>query len=529
MPDFYKLSVDETLSELKTQAESGLTEADARQRQTEYGKNALPVDSGTNWFQLIFGQFTDLMVIILIVAAVISAFLGDTKDVIVIMAIVILNAILGVYQEYQAEKALAALSAMQVPLVRVRRGGRVEQINAEDLVPGDIVVLSEGDRIPADGRIIQSINLQIEEAALTGESLPVDKTTAPISSEQAVALGDRTNMTFMGTAVNFGRGEMVVTRTGLKTELGNIAAMLLQVEQGITPLQRRLNRLGQILAIGAGVIVALVFLAGVIRGIPWADMFLTAISLAVAAVPEGLPALITISLSLGASRMVKRHALIRRLPAVETLGSVTIICSDKTGTLTKNEMTATRVSLPGHADVHITGTGYTPEGKFRSQEDTIELELNPILRRFLNTIALSTNAYLQPNEQHGNMSVVGDTTEGALLVAAQKGGLTREQLEKALPRVGELPFSSERKAMTTIHEVVGNDAKFVFPGTPYISITKGAPDQLIEWSTHEIVPDGPIPLTPERRQVWRDEINKLAPTRPARAGNCVSSPGQKPG
>ena len=510
MTDYYKLSVADTLTDLKTTPSTGLNDAEVSQRLAQYGKNALPVDAGTNWFKLILGQFTDLMVIILIAAAVISAFLGDTKDVVIIMAIVLLNAVLGVYQEYQAERALAALSAMQVPLVRVRRNGEVQQMSAEDLVPGDMVILGEGDRIPADGRLIQSINLQIEEAALTGESVPVNKDTEAITDGENVPLGDRHNMVYMGTAVNYGRGEMAVTQTGLKTELGNIAAMLLQVEEGITPLQRRLNRLGQTLALGAGVVVALVFVAGLIRGIPPADMFLTAISLAVAAVPEGLPALITISLSLGASRMVKRHALIRRLPAVETLGSVTVICSDKTGTLTKNEMTATRIALPGLDEVDITGIGYTPEGKFRLQDQTVDLRSNLPLSRFVQTIALSTNAYLQPGERAGSMSVVGDTTEGALLVAAQKGGHQRTELEKALPRVAEIPFSSERKAMTTIHEVMDDEAKKVFPESRYISITKGAPDKLVEWGTHEVTPEGPHPLNDERRKIWYEQIDNMA-------------------
>jgi P-type Ca2+ transporter type 2C len=286
--------------------------------------------------------------------------------------------------------------------------------------------------------------------------------------------------------------------------------MLLQVQEGITTLQRRLNMLGRTLALGAGVVVAMVFIAGLLRGIPPADMFLTAISLAVAAVPEGLPALITISLSLGASRMVKRHALIRRLPAVETLGSVTVICSDKTGTLTKNEMTATRISLPGMDEVDITGIGYTPEGKFRLQDQTVDLRSNLPLSRFVQAIALSTNAFLQPGERQGSMSVVGDTTEGALLVAAQKGGHSRTDLEKTLPRVAEIPFSSERKAMTTIHEVVDEDAKKVFPESRYISITKGAPDQLVEWASHELTPEGARPLTEERRKIWREQIDSMA-------------------
>jgi Ca2+-transporting ATPase len=526
MTDYFKLDVTQALRELEVDPVQGLSESDVAKRQAHHGKNTLPTDEGTNWLKLFFGQFTDLMVIILLVAAVVSALLGDTKDVIVIMAIVVLNAILGIYQEYKAEQALAALNALQVPMVRVRRGGNIVQISAEDLVPGDIVLLDEGDRVPADGRLIESINLQIDESALTGESVPVDKSTVPLSGDKPVAVGDRSNMAFMGTAVNYGRGALVVTQTGLKTELGSIAAMLLQVQQGETPLQRRLNDLGKALAIGAGIIVTVVFIAGVIRGIPVQDMFLTSISLAVAAVPEGLPALITISLSLGAARMVRRHALIRRLPAVESLGSVTVICSDKTGTLTKNEMTATTIALPGiDATVRITGSGYTPEGKFHLSNETfdtlemravdpeklkVSVELTESVKRFVRALALSTNAHVQPNGQNGRVSVMGDTTEAALLVAARKAGLTREELEIDLPRVGELPFSSDRKAMTTIHKIYGGEARKVFPQTDYISITKGAPDQLVEWATHELVTSGPVPLTPERRQSWYQQIDDMA-------------------
>jgi Ca2+-transporting ATPase len=515
MTEYYKSSVEQTLKELGTRLEEGQSSEEVKKRQEQYGKNVLPTDEGTNWLKLILGQFTDLMVIILIIAAVISFFLGDVKDVIVILAIVVLNAVLGIYQEYRAERALAALSAMQVPLVRVRRDREIHQISAEDLVPGDVVLLEEGDRIPADGRLVESVNLQIEEAALTGESVPVQKGIDAIESGESIPLGDRVNMAYLGTSVNYGRGTMVVTTIGLQTELGNIAAMLLQVEQGITPLQRRLNRLGQILAISAGIIVGIVFLAGVLRGIPIQDMFLTSISLAVAAVPEGLPALITISLSIGASRMVRRNALIRRLPAVETLGSVTIICSDKTGTLTKNEMTATNIALPHHADVSITGIGYTPEGDFRIEEERLQNihgagtpDLS--VTRLVQAIALSTNAYLEQDGKQGALHVVGDTTEGALLVAARKVGLTRETLEQDLPRVAELPFSSERKAMTTIHQVSSADAKDIFDESPYVSITKGAPDQLVHWATHETSPDGPIPLTEERRQAWLEKIDSMA-------------------
>ncbi len=517
MPEFYQLDVDQTLAELQTRPELGLNSTEVKSRQEKYGRNVLPAGEGTNWFKLIVGQFTDLMVIILIIAALISLFLGDAKDVVVILAIVILNAVLGIYQEYQAERALAALSAMQVPLVRVRRDGEVHQISAEDLVPGDIVLLQEGDRIPADGRLVESVNLQIEEAALTGESVPSEKNVRKLDGNGDVALGDRTNMVYLGTSVNYGRGTMAVTQIGLQTELGNIAAMLLQVEQGITPLQRRLNQLGKTLAAGAGLVVAIVFLTGLLRGIPLQEMFLTAISLAVAAVPEGLPALITISLSLGAARMVRRNALIRRLPAVETLGSVTIICSDKTGTLTKNEMTATSIALPFHENVSITGIGYSTEGKLRVGDDTLPnitlknaAKRNLTVSRVVQALALSTNAHLEKNGSQNSLSVVGDTTEGALLVAGQKAGVTREILEKDLPRVAELPFSSERKAMTTIHKIATDDAAEIFPNTAFISLTKGAPDQLVTWATHEAGPDGSIEITEERRQLWFKEIDEMA-------------------
>ena len=517
MPEFYKLSVEETLTDLSSTIETGLDSAEVTKRQEKYGLNVLPTDEGTNWIQLIISQFSDLMVIILIIAAIISFFLGDAKDVIVILAIVILNAVLGVYQEFRAERALAALNALQVPLVRVRRNREIHQVSAEQLVPGDIVILGEGDRIPADGRLTESVNLRIEEAALTGESLPVDKNIARMETNEAIAVADRTNMVYMGTTVNYGRGEFVVTSTGLQTELGNIAALLLQVEQGITPLQRRINRLGQILAVGAGIVVGIVFLAGLLRGIPAQEMFLTAISLAVAAVPEGLPALITISLSLGAGRMVRRNALIRRLPAVETLGSVTIICSDKTGTLTKNEMTATEIVLPHHKDIDITGIGYTPQGTFKIEDETLNTaamlngdQPDTSIQRVVQAIALSTNAYLEKTEDRETVSVVGDTTEGALLVAAQKAGVTREALENELPRVGELPFSSERKAMTTIHHVKNAAARSIFNDATYISITKGAPDQLVNWATHETAPDGSLELSTDRRQKWLDEIDEMA-------------------
>ncbi len=508
MTDYYRRSVHDTLAELGVEAAVGLTESQVRERQAQYGLNTLPAEGGLPWWKLLLSQFTDIMVLVLIGAAVVSAVLGDIKDVFIILAIVVLNAVLGFYQEYRAEQALAALSAMQVPHVRVRRGGHVHSVSATELVPGDIVLIEAGDRIPADGRLIEAVNLQIEESAMTGESMPVDKDTAVISNE--AALGERHNMVFMGTSVAYGRGEFVVTGTGLKTELGNIATLLQGVQKGKTPLQERLEGLGKILAGAAGVLVVIVFVAGVLRGNPVQEMLLTAISLAVAAIPEGLPAVITIGLSLGASRMVRRNALIRRLPAVETLGSVTTICSDKTGTLTRNEMTTTLVALPGHDDVTVSGVGYQPVGEFFVDGKRLHAMNDDALARFLKAAALCTDAYVEQEGENGHWTVVGDTTEGALLVAARKAGWSREQLQEDLPRVAEIPFSSERKAMTTIHEPRGRFATALFNHAPAVAFVKGAPDRLVDWATHETMPDGPIPLTEERRQVWLAKIDEMA-------------------
>ena len=285
MPDLYQMNVADVIEVLESDIQDGLLESEALTRQIQHGKNILPKGEGTGLLKLIIAQFTDMMVLILLAAAVISFFVGDVKDVIVILVIVVLNAILGVYQEYRAEQSLAALSAMQVPLVIVRRDGKVHEISAEELVPGDIVLLDEGNRTPADGRIIASANLHVEEAALTGESQPDSKDAQAMPADKDIALADRKNMVYMGTSVTFGRGEFVVTATGLKTELGNIAALLMQVEKGVTPLQRRLEQIGKALAIGAALIVAVVFVAGLLRGIELEEMFLVAISLAVAAVP----------------------------------------------------------------------------------------------------------------------------------------------------------------------------------------------------------------------------------------------------
>jgi Ca2+-transporting ATPase len=508
---WYALTGEEALRRLDTNLETGLTNEETQKRQQEFGKNELPSGQGISPLELLIGQFTSVMVLVLLVAALISFAIGESKDAVVILAIVILNAALGFFQEYQAEQALAALGAMQTPMVRVRRSGHVNEISALELVPGDIVLLEAGDRIPADGRLVEAVNLQIDESALTGESLAVQKMAAAMEDgDPPPALADQHNVAYMGTAVTYGRGVLAITGTGIKTQLGNIATLLQSVEKGRTPLQARLERMGLWLAGAALAVCVLVFITGVARGEDVEEMFLTAISLAVAAIPEGLPAVITIALALGARRMIKRRALIRKLPAVETLGSVSVICSDKTGTLTRNEMTATLIALPGRRDVTISGVGYNPVGGFHDGSEPLNPVNDDVLARILQAAALNTDAYLEHEGENGHWTVVGDTTEGALLVAAGKAGWNRETLEADLPRVAEIPFSSERKAMTTIHHPKGKFATALFENAPYVAFTKGAPDQLLRWATNEVMPDGPSALTSERCDAWRNQIERMA-------------------
>lgn len=509
MTDFYHLSAEQVLAEVQTSAQSGLTEAEAAQRLEKFGRNTLPRGKSASVFDIFLSQFKNLLVIVLVIAAVLSFALGDFEDAIVILIIVVLNAILGTYQEFQAEKALEALSGMQVPSVKVRREGGLHEISAEEVVPGDILVLGEGDAVPADGRVIVSANLCIEEAALTGESEPANKVTEAIEGANLTP-GDQKNMAFMGTAVNYGRGELVITATGPQTQLGQIASLIVSAEDIETPLQRQIAQLSKVLVIGALGVVVAVFMVGVLRGLPIEEMLLVSLSLAVAAVPEGLPAVITIALSNGASRMVKRHALMRKLPAVETLGSVTVICTDKTGTLTRNEMTATLIALPRHDDVVLTGVGYTPEGQVLLNGQTpIDPRDDQEIARILVAMALNTDAVMEVDES-GRTKVLGDTTEAALLVAADKAGWGRYTIEAASPRIAELPFSSERKAMTTIHDFKTTELEHLFRDSDIVATVKGAPDQLLGWAIAEDVQGGAQPLTSERRAAWQAQIDRMA-------------------
>lgn len=346
MNEWYKLTRNDVIDQLNTSVEHGLGQVEVERRLAEHGPNELLDRGGKSPWRILWEQFTATMVVILMAAAAISAGLGQFKDAGAIMAIVVLFAILGFVQEYRAEKAMAALKKLTVPLVRAFRGGQIREISAREVVPGDVILLEAGNLVPADARLLESANLRIQEATLTGESEPVEKEPAALAGDD-LPLGDRRNMAYMGTVVTYGRGKAVVTATGMRTELGKIAGMLQGVGPETTPLQRRLDQVGRTLAVVALGIAGLVFLLGWLRGEPLELMFLTTASVAVAIIPEGLPAVLTITLALGAQRMLKRQALIRKLPAVETLGSVTVICSDKTGTLTQNRMTVTVLETAG--------------------------------------------------------------------------------------------------------------------------------------------------------------------------------------
>ncbi len=487
--------IDETLTLLEVQQDSGLHDGEVTQRREQYGPNELVERGLKSPWQILLEQFRETMVIVLIVAALISAVIGDVKDMIAILAIVILNAVLGFVQEYRAEQAMAALKKMSAPVVKVRRDGHVVEIKSVELVPGDIILLEVGDAIPADGRLINATNLKVQEASLTGESIPVEKATDPIPGGEEVPLGDRKNMVYLGTAVTYGRGSAVVVDTGMSTELGKIADMIQTVESEQTPLQRRMAQLGKTLAVAAIGIVAVVFVLGLLRGEDLAEMFLTAVAMAVAAVPEGLPAVVTISLALGAQRMLRRNALIRKLPAVETLGSVTVICSDKTGTLTENRMTVTVLDVLGETEKLET----LMEGGFPIIDAEVSKDVAPPVRSLglmVKAAALCNDAILEADmDRDGDMRVIGDPTEGALVAAAAKLGLWKEELDQRWPRVAEAPFTSERKRMTTIHRVnipVDDPTDAPWRDSPYVAFCKGSVDGLLEiservWSGDEAV------------------------------------------
>lgn len=468
--EFHSLDLAATGEKLQTHLSKGLTAEEVRARLEKYGPNELQERKGPTFWQMVLAQLRDFLVIILIVASVISMVLGEFIDAGVIMAIVILNAVIGVVQESKAEKALAALKKMAAPMAKAIRDGHVLDVPSRELVPGDLVLLETGHYVPADMRLVEAVNLKIEEASLTGESVPVEKDAEVVLSPEAT-VGDRRNCGFMSTMVTYGRGKGIVTGTGMQTQIGKIAQMIQEVEEEPTPLQKKLEELGKALGIIALSICAVVFALGVYRGEHILEMFMVAVSLAIAAVPEGLPAIVTICLALGMQRMVARHALIRRLPAVETLGCTTVICSDKTGTLTQNEMTVVKIYLDGRL-VDVTGRGYAPVGEFRSNGTVLSPQSDATVSVMLKGAALCNDAVLErSSEREDAWKMVGDPTEGALVVAAAKAGYQKEELEKSIPRVAEVPFDSDRKRMTTIHREEGS--------TSYRAYVKGAPDIML--------------------------------------------------
>lgn len=498
--DWHTLALEALEHELSSNLDDGLAGRDAEQRLEEYGPNELPEASPTSALTLLLRQFTSIIIWVLIGAAVISGLLQEWVDATAILAIVLLNALLGFLQEYRAEQSIAALKKLSITMAHVIRQGEIRSIPARELVQGDLIQIEAGDRVPADGRMVYATGLQTQEASLTGESTPVVKSTEPIPHID-VLLGDRHNMIFMGTITVSGKGRALVTGTGAQTELGKIAALIhqeAQAEREETPLQRRLEHLGQTLLWLSLGIVVVVFLLGALRGVPLVTMFLTAVSLAVAAIPEGLPAVVTITLALGVTRMVKRHALIRRLPAVETLGSTTVICSDKTGTLTKNEMTVTTLYQGGEIFT-VTGEGYAPVGEIRLDSAPTTPALKPGLMTLLRASVLCNGAELRL--EAFLWKIVGDPTEGALLVAAAKAGLTKPHLEQENPWLGEVPFDSERKKMTMVRRTPSGPVAFV----------KGAPDVLLRDCQAWLTQSGEIqPLTDLIRQEITATNQRLA-------------------
>ena len=522
-PLFHTLSVTETVDALKSSSAQGLSEAEVQKRQQQFGPNELIEKGGKHPLRLLWEQVSSVMVLILIAAAVVSALLGQVTEAVAIGAIVVLFVILGFVQEYRAEKAMAALKKLAVPLVRVRRAGQLVELSAQELVPGDIILLEAGNAIPADARVVESANLRVQEAALTGESEAVEKQTAVIPKPD-LPLGDRLNMLYLGTNVTYGRGTAVITATGMNTELGKIATLIQGVQDDPTPLQKQLDSVGRILALAGIAVAVLVLIIGVVAGESLEEMFLTAVSVAVAVVPEGLPAVVTITLALGAQRMLRRSALIRKLPAVETLGSVTVICSDKTGTLTINRMTVTVIDVAGHF-LELAGTDEQAPAYLKLADTPDDLFTNrpPAIGLTLAAGALCNDATVNPDPETGRYTVMGDPTEGALLVAAQQAGVTRTGLETVLPRVAELPFDSERKRMTTVHELAANaDLLPVsvrqLPGSdaPYVAFTKGAVDGMLAITNQVWNGSQTIPLD----EAWRTRID-IANTEMAQKGMRV--------
>jgi len=486
MSNWHQMTIKEVISQLKGNGEIGLSKAEANRRLVEHGPNELEAAGRISPWGMLAEQFKNILIIILLIAIVLSALLGHTVEAIAISVIMLFAVLLGFVQEYRAERAIEALKKMAAPTAAVIRDGEEEDIPARDLVPGDIILIRAGDRISADTRLIEAINLQVEEAPLTGESVPVEKQTAALEGSE-LAIGDRKNMAYAGTVVTYGRGRGLVVATGMQTEFGKIAKLLQSVETGKTPLQLNLDKVGHLLARAAIAVVLLIVALGFFRGQPLLEMLIFGIALAVAVVPEALPAVVTISLAIGVQRMVKRNALIRRLPAVETLGCTSVICSDKTGTLTKDEMTVRKIFVAGKM-LDVSGSGYEPQGKF--SQNTSLIDPFPQLITLLRAGVLASDAHLVREGDHGQWHIKGDPTEGALVVAAAKAGLHRTELDRQFPRVNEIPFTSETKRMTTLHE------------SPHgiVAYSKGAPEAILDSCSGQLTERGQVSFETSERE-----------------------------
>lgn len=513
-PPWHQLTDSEVLKELETDAAAGLSPREAQQRLTDCGPNLLISAERTPWWRMLLAQFQDFMVLVLLGATALSYAMGETADAITIVVIVLINALLGFIQEYRAEQSLEALKQLAAPTAKVVREGQEMTVSASDLVPGDILMLEAGDRVPADARLLEATSLEVEEAALTGESLPVRKNPGWTGQADA-ALGDRRNMLYMGTTVTRGRGLCAVVETGMRTEMGRIAGLIQEVEPEETPLQRRLEQLGKWLVLACLLVCALVVVTGLITTDNLTReeitrLFLAGISLAVAAIPEGLPAIVTVALALGVQRMIRRNAIVRKLQAVETLGCATVICSDKTGTLTKNEMMV-RAVWAGGTRYTVTGDGYRPSGDFLQDGSPVRPLEIPDLAQMLKSGLLCSNAKLVSgggasrrsggSAARGGWSVQGDPTEGALVVAAVKAGYRPERLAESYPRLHELPFESERRRMSVVTRWDGDG--------PMLHL-KGAPDTVLDLATHLMVGGRIQPMTEEHRRAILAENDRMA-------------------
>ena len=493
----YKLSIPDTLALLETSLK-GLTEAEAANRLREYGPNTLVEEKKTTPLEIFLNQFKSILILILIAAALVSGLiLHEYTDMAVILVIVVVNSVIGFIQEYRAEQAVAALKKMVSPQCKVVREGEVRELPASNIVPGDILIINEGDRIPADGRVVEASSLKIDESPLTGESTTVSKKTETM--EQETPLAQRANMVYMGTHASYGRGRAVITATGMSTEFGNIAQLIQSIEEEESPLKKKTEKLGRQLGAVALVGCVLVFTVNYLKGVNLVDSFMTAVSLAISAIPEGLPTVLVITLSLGAQKMARSNAIVRRLNSVETLGTTTVICSDKTGTITKNEMTVRQINTGSHT-VQVTGEGFTPTGRFidRNGEELQPLEA-PELRLILKTGLLCNDSSIVDDPDVGPY-IIGDPTEGAILVAAVKAGLEPGVVESENPRIWEAPFDSSRKMMSTVNKSEGGVMVYA----------KGAPEVILDICDKHRVGGADEPLTERRKEEIEEQVGEMA-------------------